>query len=81
MIHVTLASDLASGNLLRFRNNLLERISKLIMRIDDKTRDKELLCDINRNAVKISALISNKTYKYEYLIGEETLPLYQKGAI
>ena len=40
------------------------------MRIDDKTRDKELLCDINRNAVKISALISNKRYKYEYLIGE-----------
>ena len=51
------------------------------MRNDDKTRDKELLCGINGNAVKISALISNKTYKYEYLIGKETLPLYQKGAI
>ena len=38
VIDTTLASD----NSLRFIKNLSERIYKLIMRIDDKTKDKKL---------------------------------------
>ena len=51
VIDTTLASD----NPLRFRKNLLERIQKLNMTIDDKIRDEKLQYDINREAVKISA--------------------------
>ena len=35
---------------------------------------KKLLYDINSEAAKISALLSNKIDKYEYLTGEEILP-------
>ena len=56
MIDVTLAPD----NPLHFRNNLLERICELIMTIDDKIRDEKLQCDINREAVTLSALSSGK---------------------
>ena len=45
-------STLALGNPLRLRKNLLERIKKLIMTIDDKIRDEKLQCDINREASK-----------------------------
>ena len=38
MLNTTLASD----NPLSFRNNLLDRILKLIMAIDDKIRDEKL---------------------------------------
>ena len=48
-------TTLASVNLLLFRKNLLERIWKLIMTIDDKIRDEKLQYDINREAAKISA--------------------------
>ena len=34
---------LASNNLLRFRKNLLEKILKLIMTIDDKIRDQNAI--------------------------------------
>ena len=51
VIDTTLASD----NPLHFRKNLLERIQKLNMTIDDKIRDEKLQYDINREAVKISA--------------------------
>ena len=34
------------------------------MTIDDKTRDKKLQHDINREAAKISALSSGKIVKY-----------------
>ena len=46
VIHTTLVSD----NPLRFRNNLLERILKLIMTTDDKIRDEKY--SINREAAK-----------------------------
>ena len=41
------------------------------MTIDDKIRDEKLQNDINREAVKISALLSGKIGKYKYLTGEE----------
>ena len=40
------------------------------MAIDDKIRDEKLQCKINREAVKISALSSDKIDKYAYLTGE-----------
>ena len=45
------------------------------MTIDDKIRDEKLQHDINREAAKILALSSRKIDKYEYLTGEEILPL------
>ena len=44
------------------------------MSINDQIRDKNLQYDINREAVEIYALSSNKFNKYEYLTGEEILP-------
>ena len=44
------------------------------MTIDDQIKDEKLQCDINREAVKISALSSGKFNKYEYLTSEEVLP-------
>ena len=44
------------------------------MIIDDQIRDEKLQYDINREAAKISALLSGKIDKYEYLTGEEILP-------
>ena len=51
------------------------------MTIDDKIRDEKLQYDINREAVKISALSSKKIDKYEFLTGEETLPSDQRRVI
>ena len=51
------------------------------MTIDDKIRDKKLQYVINREAVKISALSSEKSDKYEYLTGEEILPSNQRQII
>ena len=45
---------------------------------DDKIRDKKLQYNNNREAAKISALLSVKFDKYEYLTGEETLPSDQR---
>ena len=45
------------------------------MTIDDKIRHEKLQYDINIEAAKISALSTGKTDKYEYLIGEEIIPL------
>ena len=70
VIYATLAWD----NPLRFRKNLLEKIWKLIMTTDAKIRDGKLQYDINREAAKISALLSGNFDKYEYLKGEEILP-------
>ena len=70
VIDTTLTSD----NLLRFRKNLMERIEKLIMAIDNKIRDKKLQYNINRETVKISKLSSGKIDKYLSLMGEEILP-------
>ena len=44
------------------------------MTTDDNIRDKKLQHDINKEAVKMSALSSGKIDKYEYLTGEEILP-------
>ena len=71
----------ASDNLLRFRKNLLERIYKLIMTIDDTIKDEKLQYDINREAAKILVLSSGKVDKYEYLTDEEVLPPDQRRAI
>ena len=51
---------LALDNPARFRKNLLERISKLIMSIDDKIGNEKLPYDINREVAKLSALSSGK---------------------
>ena len=51
------------------------------MTIDDKIRDEKLQCDINREATKISELLSGRTDKYEYLAGKEILPLDQRRVI
>ena len=49
---------LASDNTIRFRKNLLEQILKIIMAVDYEIRDENLQYDINREAAKISALLS-----------------------
>ena len=41
------------------------------MTIDDQIRDEKLQYDINREAAEISALLSGKIDKYEYLTGEK----------
>ena len=51
------------------------------MTLEDQIRDEKLQYDINREAAKISALSSGKTYKYEYLTGEEILPSNQQQII
>ena len=58
-----------------------ENYEKLIMTIGDKIRDEQLQYDVNREAAKISTLSSGKTYKYEYLTGEEILPSNQRQMI
>ena len=50
------------------------------MATDDKIRDEKLQYDINREAIKISALSSRKVGKYEYLIGEQIM-LSNQGQI
>ena len=47
------------------------------MTIKDQIRGEKLQYDINREAVKISALSSGKLDKYEYLTSEEILPSNQ----
>ena len=68
----------ASNNPLCSRKNLLERIWKLIMTVDDKISDEKLQYDINRKSAKISALSTGKINKYNYLTGEEILLYDQK---
>ena len=51
------------------------------MVIDDQIRDEKLKYNINREAAKISVLLSKKFNKYEYLTGEEILPTNQKQII
>ena len=51
------------------------------MTIDDKIRHEKLQYDINREAAKISALLSGKIEKYEYLTGEKILPSNQRQII
>ena len=51
------------------------------MTIEDQIKDEKLQYDINREAAKISGLSSGKIDKYEYLTGEEILPLNQQQII
>ena len=48
------------------------------MTIDDKIRDEKLQYDINREAARISALLSGRIDEYEYLTGKEILPSNQR---
>ena len=51
------------------------------MTIEDQIRGEKLQYDINREAAKISALLSGKIDKYEYLTGKEILPSNQQQII
>ena len=51
------------------------------MTIDDIIRDEKLQYDIIREAAKISALLSGKINKYEYLTVEEILSSNQRQVI
>ena len=43
------------------------------MKIDDNIRDEKLQYDVNREAAKLSPLLSSKIDKYEYLTDGEIL--------
>ena len=60
-----------SNNPSRFRKNI-----KI-----DETRDKKLQYQVDREAAEISALLSGKIDKDEYLTGEEILPFNQREII
>ena len=51
------------------------------MTINDQTREEKLQYNINREAAKISALLSGKIDKYENLTGKEILPSNQQQII
>ena len=51
------------------------------MTINDQIKDGKLQYDINSEAAKISALLSGKLHKYEYLTGEDILPSNQQQII
>ena len=51
------------------------------MTIEDQIKDEKQQYDINREAAKISALLSGKIDKYDYLTGEEILPSNQQQII
>ena len=51
------------------------------MTIDDKIRDEKLQYDINKEAAKISASLSGKIDKDEYLTGEDILHSDQRRVI
>ena len=51
------------------------------MTTNDQIKDEKLQYDINREAAKISALLSDKINKYEYLTGEDILPSNQQQLI
>ena len=57
-------TNIASDNPSCFRKNFSERIQKLIMTIDDKIIDEDPQYDINREAAKISTLLSGKIDKH-----------------
>ena len=77
VIDTTFASDSPLGS----KKNLLKRISKIIMASDYKIRDEKIQYDINNQAPKISALLSGKTDKHEYVTGEEILPSNQSQVV
>ena len=64
-----------------FRKNLIERILKLIMTMDDEIRDEKLQYDVNREEQKILAVSYGNIDQYEFLTGEEILPSDQRRVI
>ena len=52
-----------------------------MMTINDQIKDEKLQYDINRQVAKISALLSEKLHKYEYLTDEDILPSNQQQII
>ena len=72
-------ATLASDHPLRFRKNFLTY--NKVMAINDQIRDEKLQYDINRKAVKISALPSGRIDKYEYLTGKVILSSNQQHII
>ena len=77
MLFLVIDTILASSNPLCFRENLLGRIWKLIMKFDDKIREEKLQYDITRKTAKISASSSGKIDKYEYLIAKKYYLLFK----
>ena len=67
-------TTLPSDNALRF-------IYNKTMTIEDQIKDEKLQYDINREAAKISVLLSGKVDQYEYLTDEEILPSNQQQII
>ena len=57
MFFLVIDTTLASGGPLRFRKNILERIQKLIMTIDDKIIDEKIQYDINKESSKNISII------------------------
>ena len=51
------------------------------MTIYDYIRDEKIQYNINREAAKVSPLLSSKIDKYEYLTGKDILPSNQKQII
>ena len=51
------------------------------MTVGDQIKGEKLQYDINREVAKISALLSGKLDKYQYLTGEEILPSNQQQII
>ena len=43
------------------------------MKTDDQIKDEKIQYDVNREAVKITALSSGKIDKYNYLTGEKNV--------
>ena len=51
------------------------------MTLEDHIRAEKLQYDVNREAAKISVLLSGKIDNHEYLIGKEILPSNQRQII
>ena len=51
------------------------------MTIQNDIKNQKLEYDYNREVTRLSALLSSKIGKYQYLTGEEILPLDQKKMI
>ena len=51
------------------------------MTIQNDIKNQKLEYDYNREVKRLSALLSSKIGKYEYLTGEEILPLDQNKMI
>ena len=74
-------STLALDNSFSVRHNILQKMEQVIMTIEYAIRDEKLQYNINRKAVKISALSSGKINKYKYVTCEKTLHSNQSHMI